>query len=66
LILKISKQFLIHLKIQSYEDQEVKLQIWDTAGQEEFDCMTRGYYRGIKENTKKGGVKKKALKLNFL
>jgi Ras-related protein Rab-23 len=41
-------------------DQEVKLQIWDTAGQEEFDCMTRGYYRGIKENTKKweGGFKK--------
>jgi Ras-related protein Rab-23 len=20
--------------------------LWDTAGQEEFDCITRAYYRG--------------------
>lgn len=27
-------------------DQEVRLMLWDTAGQEEFDCITRAYYRG--------------------
>jgi Ras-related protein Rab-2A len=27
-------------------DQEVKLQIWDTAGQESFRSITRSYYRG--------------------
>mgnify|MGYP002152000877 CR=1 FL=1 len=26
--------------------QEVKLQIWDTAGQESFRSITRSYYRG--------------------
>ncbi len=24
----------------------VRLQLWDTAGQEEFDSLTRSYYRG--------------------
>ena len=28
------------------EGQEVKLQIWDTAGQESFRSITRSYYRG--------------------
>lgn len=28
------------------EGQEVKLMIWDTAGQEEFDALTSSYYRG--------------------
>jgi len=27
------------------EDQQVKLQIWDTAGQEKFRSITRSYYR---------------------
>ncbi|ORY93498.1 ras family-domain-containing protein [Syncephalastrum racemosum] len=27
-------------------DQRVKLQIWDTAGQESFRTITRSYYRG--------------------
>lgn len=27
-------------------DQEVKFQIWDTAGQEEYDELTREYYKG--------------------
>ncbi|CAO3651334.1 unnamed protein product [Cunninghamella blakesleeana] len=27
-------------------DQQVKLQIWDTAGQESFRSITRSYYRG--------------------
>merc|ERR550539_139694 len=28
------------------EDRKVKLQIWDTAGQESFRSITRSYYRG--------------------
>eukprot|EP01018_Ginkgo_biloba_P034062 Gb_06562 [translate_table: standard] len=28
--------------------EEVKLMLWDTAGQEEFDSMTKAYYRGAK------------------
>eukprot|EP00768_Dysnectes_brevis_P003285 gnl/Dysnectes_brevis/2360_a2786_2766.p1 GENE.gnl/Dysnectes_brevis/2360_a2786_2766~~gnl/Dysnectes_brevis/2360_a2786_2766.p1 ORF type:complete len:207 (-),score=20.22 gnl/Dysnectes_brevis/2360_a2786_2766:56-676(-) len=28
------------------DDQIVKLQIWDTAGQEQFRSITRSYYRG--------------------
>mmetsp|Transcript_20202 Transcript_20202/g.51171 ORF Transcript_20202/g.51171 Transcript_20202/m.51171 type:complete len:249 (-) Transcript_20202:284-1030(-) len=26
--------------------EEVRFMLWDTAGQEEFDAITRGYYRG--------------------
>jgi GTPase SAR1 family protein len=26
--------------------EDVKLMLWDTAGQEEFDSITRTYYRG--------------------
>ena len=28
------------------QGEEVRLMLWDTAGQEEFDCITRSYYRG--------------------
>jgi len=28
------------------EDKKIKLQIWDTAGQESFRSITRSYYRG--------------------
>jgi Ras-related protein Rab-2A len=28
------------------EDKDIKLQIWDTAGQESFRSITRSYYRG--------------------
>ncbi|XP_037321443.1 ras-related protein Rab-23 isoform X2 [Pungitius pungitius] len=27
-------------------DEEVRLMLWDTAGQEEFDAITKAYYRG--------------------
>ena len=30
--------------------EDVKLMLWDTAGQEEYDSLTRTYYRG------KGGL----------
>lgn len=34
-------------KIVTFDDGvNVKLQIWDTAGQEQFRSVTRGYYRG--------------------
>lgn len=28
------------------EEEEVRLMLWDTAGQEEFDAITKAYYRG--------------------
>jgi hypothetical protein len=34
----------------SYVDalgEDVRMMVWDTAGQEEFDAMTRTYYRGV-------------------
>lgn len=30
----------------SLNDKSIKLQIWDTAGQESFRSITRSYYRG--------------------
>ncbi len=26
--------------------EDVRLMLWDTAGQEEFDAITKAYYRG--------------------
>ena len=34
-------------KIISVEGTRVKLQIWDTAGQEQFKSITRSYYRAV-------------------
>ena len=27
-------------------NEDVRLMLWDTAGQEEFDAITKAYYRG--------------------
>ena len=27
--------------------EDIRLMVWDTAGQEEFDAITKAYYRGI-------------------
>ena len=29
-----------------FDGDEIRLMLWDTAGQEEFDAITRAYYRG--------------------
>merc|ERR1719334_641017 len=34
-----------HLRIGG---EDVRMMVWDTAGQEEFDTITRAYYRGAK------------------
>lgn len=28
------------------DSEDVRLMLWDTAGQEEFDAITKAYYRG--------------------
>mmetsp|Transcript_113458 Transcript_113458/g.327645 ORF Transcript_113458/g.327645 Transcript_113458/m.327645 type:complete len:213 (+) Transcript_113458:113-751(+) len=33
-------------RVVDIDDQKIKLQIWDTAGQEAFRSITRAYYRG--------------------
>lgn len=30
----------------SVRSEDVRLMLWDTAGQEEFDAITKAYYRG--------------------
>lgn len=27
--------------------EDIRLMLWDTAGQEEFDAITKAYYRGM-------------------
>ena len=41
---KIFLQNII-IMITSVNGEDVRLMLWDTAGQEEFDCITRAYYR---------------------
>ena len=30
----------------SVKGEDIRLMLWDTAGQEEFDAITKAYYRG--------------------
>ena len=34
------------LRVFSVDGEDVRLMLWDTAGQEEFDAITKAYYRG--------------------
>ena len=44
------KTWILFVKITalffSLNGEDMRLMLWDTAGQEEFDCITRAYYRG--------------------
>lgn len=33
-------------KLMQINDKDIKLQVWDTAGQESFRSITRAYYKG--------------------
>lgn len=35
------------ITLRSVNGEDVRLMLWDTAGQEEFDAITKAYYRGI-------------------
>ena len=34
------------MMIDRVDSEDVRLMLWDTAGQEEFDAITAAYYRG--------------------
>lgn len=38
----VCTNFVVH----RFNDEDVRLMLWDTAGQEEFDAITKSYYRG--------------------
>ena len=46
-------------------NEDVKLMLWDTAGQEEFDSMTQSYYRGLKLNQFMLCFQERILNLSF-
>ena len=39
-------QLIFRVQCFRVNDEEVRLMLWDTAGQEEFDAITKAYYRG--------------------
>ncbi|CAG8504322.1 7537_t:CDS:10 [Paraglomus occultum] len=43
---KLSNSVEFGARFVNVEDKRIKLQIWDTAGQESFRSITRNYYRG--------------------
>ena len=36
----------VNLSVCRVNGEDVRLMLWDTAGQEEFDAITKAYYRG--------------------
>ena len=43
---KFSSILFIHALFFRASGEDVRLMLWDTAGQEEFDAITKAYYRG--------------------
>ena len=37
---------ILSFPFHSVSDVDIRLMVWDTAGQEEFDSITKAYYRG--------------------
>lgn len=46
-------------------DEDVRLMLWDTAGQEEFDAITKAYYRG-KIRDSSGWIRNTAFLVSYL
>ncbi|KAF5291343.1 hypothetical protein FQA39_LY03494 [Lamprigera yunnana] len=42
----IERNYVNRPSIRKVDGEEVRLMLWDTAGQEEFDAITKAYYRG--------------------
>ena len=40
----------------SLNGEDIRLMLWDTAGQEEFDCITRAYYRSVSSHIVSGDL----------
>ena len=40
----------------SLNGEDIRLMLWDTAGQEEFDCITRAYYRSVSSHIVNGDL----------
>lgn len=43
---KYYPQMIKNSFFRSVRNEDVRLMLWDTAGQEEFDAITKAYYRG--------------------
>ena len=43
------------IEVEGSGGEAVKLMIWDTAGQEEFDALTSSYYRGARRRRRRCG-----------
>ncbi|PIK51932.1 putative ras-related protein [Apostichopus japonicus] len=41
-----------------FNDEDVRLMLWDTAGQEEFDAITKSYYRELRLKLSTNGEQK--------
>lgn len=39
-------RYFVFLFLCRMDGEDVRLMLWDTAGQEEFDAITKAYYRG--------------------
>lgn len=42
----ISFVFFVYFLAFRIDGEDIRIMLWDTAGQEEFDAITKAYYRG--------------------